>query len=104
MRRRVGGAVLAVAIAWAGSAGAHEGGAHVRGVVKEVAAARLVLSDPTGETVSVALAPDTRITRGAVVVPLADVHPGDRAVVHAKHVGEALQATEIKLGETAAKR
>ncbi|BDG02405.1 DUF5666 domain-containing protein [Anaeromyxobacter oryzae] len=97
MKRWLEGALVATALI-GGSALAHEGGAHVRGVVKEISAERLVVDTPSGEAVTVALTPETRITRGTVTIHAADVHPGDRAVVHAKRGAGQLQATDVKLG------
>jgi hypothetical protein len=104
MKKWFAGAVVVVTVLIGGSALAHEGGKHVRGIVKEVSAERLVLTTADGEEVSVVLEPDTRITRGTTVVHASDVHSGDRAVVHAKPAGGRLQATEVKLGDASGKK
>ena len=103
MKRWFAGALVVTAL-MAGSALAHEGGAHVRGVVKEVTAEGLVVATPAGEAVTIALTPGTRLTRGTSAVPVSDVHPGDRAVVHAKKTAGRLEATEVKLGAGGGKK
>ena len=66
MKRWFAGALVVTAL-MAGSALAHEGGAHVRGVVKEVTAEGLVVATPAGEAVTIALTPGTRLTRGTTI-------------------------------------
>jgi hypothetical protein len=79
------------------SAQAHEGGTHSRGTVKEITADRLVLTTTDGTSVTVALAPGTRILRGHEAIRASDVHPGERAVVHAATREGKLEATEVKV-------
>ncbi len=93
-------AVLSLAlIVWVlnPSAQAHEGGTHSRGTVKEISADRLVLTTTEGASVTVALAPDTRILRGQEAIQPSDVHPGERAVVHSAMREGRLEAREVKL-------
>ncbi len=92
---------LLVVIAWlaAARALAHEGGAHARGTVKEITADRLVLTTTSGGEVSVALVPGTQFVRGNRGISAADVHPGERAVIHASKHGERLEATEVMVAE-----
>ena len=83
------------------SAGAHEGGLHSRGIVKEIAPDRLVIASTAGGEVSVTLVPRTRVLRGKRVVPITDIEQGERAVVHAASKGGGLEATEVRLAERA---
>ncbi len=88
--------VLALAGSTVGSAAhAHEGGMHSRGTVKEITADRIVLLTTDGKDVTVAMDPETRIVRGHHTITAADVHPGERAVVHASNHGGKLEATEV---------
>ncbi len=77
------------------SAQAHEGGTHARGTVKEITADRLVLTTTEGASVTVAMAPGTRILRGREAIRASEVHPGERAVVHAATRDGRLEATEV---------
>lgn len=88
---------LLVMVAWLAGAVAlaHEGGAHAKGTVKAVTADRLVLTTTGGEELSVVLVSGTRISRGHRDISAADVHPGERAVVHASRHGEQLEATAV---------
>ncbi len=91
--------LVLVLVAWLGGASAlaHEGGAHARGTVKEITADRLVLATTGGTELSVTLVSGTQIVRGHHAIAVTDVHPGERAVVHASKHGERLEATEVML-------
>ncbi len=82
-------------------AGAHEGGMHERGTVKEVAADRIVLATTEGTSVTIAILPDTHIFRGHRAIRPADIHPGERAVVHAASHDGKMEATEVMVADTA---
>lgn len=98
---RIAPASFLVLAAWlaGASALAHEGGSHPRGTVKEITADRIVLTTPEGASVTVAMAPDTRILRGHRLIGAAEVRPGERAVVHAATHGGKLEATEVMVAE-----
>lgn len=97
--RILGAIVVAAAVCLAGAASGHEGGTDARGVVKEIAPNRLVLTTTTGVELSVALVPETRIRRGPRAVPATEIRKGERAVVHAASRGGGLAATDVKLAE-----
>lgn len=92
---------LLVVVAWVAAAGAlaHEGGAHAKGTVKEITAGRVVLTTTEGKELSVALVSGTRVVRGHRAISPADVHPGERAVVHATRRADQLEATEVRVAE-----
>lgn len=90
---------MVAALCLAGAASGHEGGTDARGVVKEIAPDRLVLTTTEGAELSVALVPGTRIRRGPRAVPATEIRKGERAVVHATTRGGGLAATEVKLAE-----
>ena len=95
-------AILSLALAgWllGATAQAHEGGAHSRGTIKEIDADRIVLTTAQGAEVAIPMAPSTRILRGKRSIQAADVHPGERAVVHAASRGGKLEAEVVMLGE-----
>ncbi len=100
MRKLIGTVLLVVAVGWS-PALAHEGGVHARGVVKEASRERIVLTTTGGELFTAAMGPATRILRGGQVVGAEEIHVGARAVVHARQVGERLEATEVKLADPA---
>jgi hypothetical protein len=78
---------------------AHEGGTHARGTVKEITADRIVIATAGGADVTVALGPETRLLRGHKAISTAEVHPGERAVVHAATHDGKLEATEVMVAE-----
>ncbi len=92
-------ALLAAALA--GAAPAHEGGAHARGTVKEIAADHIVVAVPGGADVRVALLPGTQVLRGREPVPVSDVRAGERVVVHAVRRDGKLEATEVMVPKKA---
>ncbi len=98
MRR---GRRLLVVVAWlvGATALAHEGGTHAKGTVKEITPDRIVLATTGGTELSVALVSGTQIVRGHHAIAVKDVHPGERAVVHAARRGERLEATEVMVAE-----
>jgi hypothetical protein len=84
----------------AASVQAHEGGTHARGTVKEISSDRLELTTTEGTSVSVALGPETHFMRGHKAIQAADVHPGERAVVHAAMRGGKLEAVAVMVADT----
>ncbi len=90
------GLVLATLLLGA-PATAHEGGAHSMGTVKEITGDRIVLTTREGKDVSIPLVAGTRILKGDRTVTPADVHPGERAVVHSAMHGGKPEATEVRV-------
>lgn len=89
-------AVIAALVA--GSALAHEKGGRAMGVVESVTPERIVVQAADGHPVVFAITGETRFVIGKTPARLEDVQVGRRVVVHGKRVGEALQASEVKLG------
>lgn len=90
---------LTLGLLAAASGRAHEGGTHSRGTVKEIAADRIVLVTGEGASVTVPMDAETRILRGRRTITAADVHPGERAVVHAAPRDGKIEATEVMVAE-----
>lgn len=80
------------------SALAHEKGGRAMGVVESVTPERIVVKTADGHPVAFSLTGETRFVIGHTPARLEDVQVGRRVVVHGKRVGEALQASEVKLG------
>lgn len=76
---------------------AHEGGAHSMGTIKEITGDRIVLTTKDGTDIAVPLVAGTRILKGDRTVTAADVHPGERAVVHSALHGGRSEATEVRV-------
>ncbi len=92
--------VLALATAlFAAPAVAHEKGDRAMGIVESVTPERIVVKTADGHSVAFTVTQDTRFLRGEKPARSEDVRVGQRAVVHGKRAGEALQATQVKLGE-----
>lgn len=77
---------------------AHEGGHRAHGVVKEVTAARLVVTDEQGKDTVFALTPETAYFRDRKATGREKVMVGDRVVVKGKDAGGQLEATTVDLG------
>jgi hypothetical protein len=86
----------ALAVATSG-AWAHGTGVHAKGTLKRVSAARLVVQTEEGEK-AFQLSPATKFLKGSSPSSAADLHPGDRVVVHAKEANGALEATQVRFG------
>ena len=91
--------VVAAALAVAGihPALAHEGGHHVKGVIKEVSAQRLVVTDQAGNDVTFAITDGTEFFRQKKAVKREDAKTGERVAVHGEMAGAAVNATEVML-------
>jgi hypothetical protein len=87
--------LLAVAITT--SSFAHEGDHHVKGVIKEVTAEKLVITESTGEDVAFVVTKATEFFREGKPVKREDAKPGERAVVHGV-AGGGTTAAEVMLG------
>ena len=90
--------LLSLAIATAIPALAHEGGKHVRGVVKAISKDQITVATADGRAAAFALAANTRIHRGGAAIGFEAVRVGERAVVHGKPGAGGFVATEVKLG------
>lgn len=81
---------------------AHEHGDRAMGVVASATAERIVIKTADGHPVTFSVTPETRFLRGESPARPEDVRAGERAVVHGKRVGEALEAVLVKLGPASA--
>jgi uncharacterized protein YndB with AHSA1/START domain len=82
---------------------AHEGGHHVKGVIKEVTAEKLVITDAAGKDVAFVVTKATEFFREGKPVKREDAKPGERAVVHGA-AGGGTAAAEVMLGAAPAAR
>ena len=77
---------------------AHEGGHRAHGVVKEVTANRLVVTDEHGKDTAFALNPGTKYYRDRKATGREKVMVGERAVVKGRDVSGRMEATTVDLG------
>lgn len=77
---------------------AHEGGHRAYGVVKEVTAVRLVVTDEAGKDAAFALTAGTRYLRDSKPTRREKVLVGERVVVKGKDAGGQLEATTVTVG------
>jgi len=77
---------------------AHQGGHSAYGVVKEVTAARLVVTDEHGTDTTFSLTPGTKFLRDHKATEREKAAVGDRVVVKGKDVSGQLEATTVELG------
>lgn len=108
MKLNLKGLTLLAAMALVcGIAAAHGNMKHVRGTVEKISADTVTVKTPEGKSVEVKLAAATTyVVMGADKVAkaakLADLHVGDRVVIHANPKGEALEAVEVRFSEAGA--
>jgi hypothetical protein len=90
-------ALLGLVLLLAPVARAHEGGKHVRGVIREAAPDHLIVQTDAGD-ITVMLTPETQVARSGAPGDRSPPVAGERVVVHAKSsAGGRLDATEVKL-------
>lgn len=82
---------------------AHEAGVHARGTVRTVSPTKLDVDTAAGVK-TFNLTPMTKFTRGHDGVTAADVHTGDRVVVHGAARNGHTEAVEVRLGDAPAMR
>jgi hypothetical protein len=95
---RTGILLAAFAALAARPAVAHERGDRAMGVVASVTTDRIVIKTADGHPVTFSVTAETLFFRGDSPARPQDVRTGERAVVHGKRVGKALQAVRVKLG------
>lgn len=98
MRKLIASVLLTLALA--APVLAHDEGTHARGIVKEVSATRLVITDQAGKDVAFALMPSTTFLREKTAIRREALKVGDRAVVHGEMTGTGLSATVVKVAQS----
>ena len=96
MRKLV--AALLISMTIAPPALAHEGGHSAYGVVKEVTAERLVVTDEHGKDMTFELTPGTKFFRDHKAIERGKAVVGDRVVVKGKDVSGRMEASNVELG------
>lgn len=96
--------LISIAVIWvlAVAAFAHGNMVHILGTVTATTDHSLTVKTTKGDTQTVEVAKETKITKGDASAALSDVHVGDRVSIHAGKQNDKLHAEEIKIG-TAAK-
>jgi hypothetical protein len=90
--------VLLVAVLSTGTGFAHGHEKHVMGTVKAVGANSVTVETTSQQTQIVQITSETKFVKSGVASSLSDLKAGDRVVIHAKAVGDKLEATEVKFG------
>ncbi|MGC3996404.1 MAG: DUF5666 domain-containing protein [Anaeromyxobacter sp.] len=96
MSRSSRAALLPLLLLFARPGLAHEGAIHAMGTVKEITAARIVVTTPEGDK-AFTIGPQTRFLRGKSTAAASDVHSGERVAVHARAADGGAAAYEVKL-------
>ena len=89
---------LALCLAVAVPLFAHGGYTHVMGTVTAMDATHVEVKTKAGKTVSVKLTEGTKFTKDGTAAAAKDMQVGQRVAVEAKGHGDALEASEVKLG------
>ena len=93
--------LVAVALAsafLAAPALAHEGGHRAFGVLKEVTASQVVVTDDHGKDMVFAVTPATRFLRDAKPTEPEKLTPGERVVVKGKDTSGQMEAVTVSVG------
>jgi hypothetical protein len=77
---------------------AHEGGHRAFGVLKEVTASRVVVTDEHGKDMAFAVTPATRFLRDAKPIEREKLSPGERVVVKGKDSSGQMEAVTVSVG------
>ena len=80
---------------------AHGGMIHVMGTVTALTDTSVTVQTTDNKSVEVALTPTTTYVKGTQPAAWKDVKVGDRVVIHAVKVKDALQAHEVRFSEAA---
>jgi|ERR1700730_995983 hypothetical protein len=79
---------------------AHGDEKHVMGTVAKVAGNSITVTTTSGNSTVVTVADATKFLKGHSPASLQDLKVGDRVVIHAKLKGQALEATEVRIGSS----
>ena len=101
MKRTIALALLALTTL-SGPLLAHGGYTHVMGTVTAMDATHVEVKTKAGKTVSVNLTEATKFTKDGAAAAAKDMLVGQRVSVEAKPKGDALEASEVKLGVVSA--
>lgn len=88
-------AILSVAV----TVGAHGNEKHVIGIVTAISDSQITVETQSKETQVVKIAADTSFVNGGTTSSVKELKVGDRVVIHAKPVGNALVAHEVRFGK-----
>lgn len=77
---------------------AHGNEKHVMGTVTAIGGDSISVENSSHQVQIVQINSETKFTSGGNPSSIANVKVGDRVVVHAKPVGDKLEATEVKTG------
>lgn len=91
-------AVISLMLIWSAIVVAHGDQQHVMGTVTKIETGSISVQTTAGEVKVVMILPTTKFLKGTTAVTQQDVKVGDRVVIHAKPEGNALHATEVKIG------
>ncbi len=81
---------------------AHGDEKHVLGTVTKISDAEITVETKTKEAVTVKLVAETKFVKSGAGATLKDLKVGDRVVIHAKPVGNTLEAHQIRFGSAKA--
>jgi hypothetical protein len=79
---------------------AHGNEKHVLGTVTKITDAEITVETAPKETVTVKIVAETKFVKSGTEATLKDLKVGDRVAIHAKPVGDTLEAHEVRFGST----
>ncbi len=97
MSKRIWLAILVAGLAAAGAM-AHGDEKHVMGVVKAVSETHVTVETAANTETTVKITAATKFVKSGVPATWKDLRPGERVVIHAKPIGDTLEATEVRFG------
>ena len=93
----------ALILGMAMAAFAHGDMVHIMGTVTGTTDHSITVKTTSGDTQTVEVAKETKITKGDAAVSMTDVHVGDRVAIHAAKHDDKLRAEAIKIGTSETK-
>ena len=79
---------------------AHGNFEHVLGTVSKITGNSITVTTASGENQTVIVGTETKFVKSGAPASLKDLKVGERVVIHARPTGKALEAEEVKFGET----
>ena len=97
--KRIVISLLALMLATAAVATAHDGKKHLLGTVIKIGSNQISIETKDSVTVEVSITPSTVFTKDGKPAKLKDIGLGDRVVIHATAKGTSYEANEVQIAK-----
>jgi type 1 fimbria pilin len=97
--KRIVISLLALMLATAAVATAHDGKKHLLGTVTKIQSNQISIETKDSATIEVSITPSTVFTKDGKPAKLKDIGLGDRVVIHATAKGTGYEASEVQIAK-----